>query len=666
MKKNIREIYNYVSGDRMLTRVREISNFHRIQASTGYRSAAEYCLKALKAEGFDSRIKTYAADGRTWFLTSKMFNEWNCNDAYCDLEFPVKKRIADFKANNISVIQRSYPCDYRNSPLDVVMLEKGPDEKEYSEIDLKGKLVFVRQHFQQYLEWAIKKKGAVGFITDFMREETGVRNRYDMLDIVNYTSFWWKHTEDEPKTFGFVLSPRAGEELAKLCRETLSKHEADTNYPKYPRVSCYIDSSLYEGQIEAVETLLPGEAEEEIFVISHLCHPRSSANDNASGVAASMELAKVLRDMTSSGKLLPLKRSVRICFIPEFTGTYAYLDDLGSSKDKIKAGINLDMVGGRQEKGYGPITISGLPHAAPSFITDLAGLVLDEVKKEVISHNKDNYVAMFNSCVTEFEAGSDNFILSDPTVGIPTIMLGQWPDINYHTSGDIAEQVDPYILHKSASIAASYVYLLSNLKADELPILMNKSRESMVCVLTKLIDDAYEGKLDTGLLCEKLEHYTKVYIEACDDYRRFFSGAELEKSELQVAREKEFLRLISKALFDRYLAAAGVEYTQVQEKKEEKYDYVPVRKYASPIIHLEDYALSSSGLMSAFKRYEKEQRPKVLSPHLTEALIQYYIDGKLTVNEIARKVYLECREDVPQLVHEYIQLLEMYGLVVIK
>ena len=93
--------------------------------------------------------------------------------------------------------------------------------------------------------------------------------------------------------------------------------------------------------------------------------------------------------------------------------------------------------------------------------------MLDEVKKEVISHNKDNYVAMFNHCVTEFEAGSDHYILSDPTVNIPTLMLGQWPDINYHTSGDVAEQVDPYILHKSASIAAGYVYALSNLEVSE-------------------------------------------------------------------------------------------------------------------------------------------------------------------------------------------------------
>ena len=154
----------------MFARVREISNFHRIQASTGFRSAAEYCAEQLRAEGFDCKIKSYKADGKTWYLTSKMFLEWNCNDAYCDLVYPESRRLADFKANNISIIQRSNPCDYRNKPLEVVMLDRGNDEKAYEGIDLKGKIIFVRDNFQKYLDWAIKKRGSIGFITDFMRE----------------------------------------------------------------------------------------------------------------------------------------------------------------------------------------------------------------------------------------------------------------------------------------------------------------------------------------------------------------------------------------------------------------------------------------------------------------------------------------------------------------
>jgi hypothetical protein len=45
----------------------------------------------------------------------------------------------------------------------------------------------------EYVDWAIQQTGAIGFITDFMREMQPVRKRYDLGDALNYTSFWWKH-----------------------------------------------------------------------------------------------------------------------------------------------------------------------------------------------------------------------------------------------------------------------------------------------------------------------------------------------------------------------------------------------------------------------------------------------------------------------------------------
>lgn len=75
---------------------------------------------------------------------------------------PQRKRIADFRANNIAVVQKSFPCDYSNTPLDVVMLDKGPDEAAYEGLDLKGKIVFIRDAFNPYMEWAFSKQGRRG------------------------------------------------------------------------------------------------------------------------------------------------------------------------------------------------------------------------------------------------------------------------------------------------------------------------------------------------------------------------------------------------------------------------------------------------------------------------------------------------------------------------
>ena len=389
MQETINKIVSAISGERTYRNVQEISNFHRIQASTGYRAAAKHVTSKLVEYGLHAKIKSYPTDGKTWFLTSKMFKEWHCEDAYLRL-CGETGNLADFKTNNLSVIQRSYACDYRDQPLDIVLMDKGSDPKAYEGLDLKGKLIFVREDFQDFMDWAIKEKGAAGIITDFMREQKDIRGRYDLQDALNYISFWWKHTGDEPQTFGYVLSPRAGDKLCARCLAARKEHDEDSTKPQYLQATCYFDANLYDGEIEVVETLLKGETDEEVLIVSHLCHPRPSANDNASGVAASIEAMKVIKDLTDSKELPGLKRSVRMIFVPEFTGTYAYLADRGENVKKIKAGINMDMVGGRQSRGYGPINITGVPHATPTFVVNLAAMVLDEVRKNAPSHTKDN------------------------------------------------------------------------------------------------------------------------------------------------------------------------------------------------------------------------------------------------------------------------------------
>lgn len=668
MKNEMRIIKDYVDGERAYTDVKEVSNFHRIQASTGYRAAAQHVCNTLQSQGFNTTIRSYPFDGKRWYWSCKSFLEWDCKGGWCDLVLPEKHRIADFRANNISVIQKSWPCDYSDTPLDLVMLDKGPDESNYEGLDLKGKMIFIHGDFNPYLEWAIQKRGAVGIVTDFMRTVPGVRERYDLLDIKNYVSFWWKDTETQPHTFGYVLSPREGDQLAEICRKMAAEHAADPSKPQYPQVTCKMDSSLYPGAVEVVDTLLPGESDEEILIVSHLCHPRASANDNASGIGASMEVLRTLKELTESGKLPPLKRSVRVIFIPEFTGTYTYLEGREKELDKIVAGINLDMVGGRQSAGYGPITICAQPHGCPSLVTDVAALCLDEVKKEYESHNKGNYVAMFNSLVAEFTAGSDHYILCDPTIDIPTPMLGQWPDINYHSAGDTIDKVDPYILHKSASIAAGYVYALCNLSAEDLPAIFNKTTQRFVEDVTAIIDRAMDEDMELQQVYETLDHFLGFHMYCCRDAKRFFSVEEYENGigalvEAQVARMKDQIRIIWKG----FLATRGLEeYTPVAAPVDPKYDYVPVRHYTGPLVHLDEHAVGNDELMAAYNAYVDNNYKKVYSAHTFESFVQYYMDGKRTVNEIAHEAVLESRNGDVEMVHDFVQLLVKYGIVEIK
>lgn len=666
MREYLDIIRSAVSGERAYTDVLEVTNFHRIQASTGYRAAAEHVVGKLRAEGLDCRLLQYPSDEKTWYWSSKSFLEWDCKNAWCDLLTPSRRRIADFRENNIAVVQKSFPCDYSGKPLDVVMLDRGPDEAAYSDLDLKGKLVFIRDAFNPYMEWAFAKRGAVGFITDFMREVPGVRARSDLYDVRNYTSFWWKDTKTEPNIFGFVLTPRQGDELAALIEKMGAEHKKDPSKPAYPQVLCKVESSLYDGFLDVVEARLPGETEEEILIIAHLCHPRASANDNASGVSCAMEIVRTLKRLVDTRQLPPLKRGIRMLLVPEFSGTYAWLAKNEALLPNILAGFNLDMVGGRQTKGYGPLTICGQPHANPAIVTDAAALCLDEVKKNAPSHNQGMMVPMFNSHVCEFAGGSDQFILDDPTVNIPTPMLGQWPDIAYHTAADTVDCVDPFILHKSAAIGACYAYLLSNLSAADVPQILAKTLERCAGDIGGITAKALETGENLDSVFARLIDFEAFYRKTCGDVENYFDGAVYDSQVRAVV--ESFQGMVSR-MFDHaketILRARGAEdyvYTPGGQCPAE-YTYIPVRRYRAPIIHLDDFIQGDPRKAAAYRRYSELAAQRKISMHTLEAFVEYYMDGKRSLWEIARLAVMEKGAGDVEIVHEFVQLLICYGIV---
>ena len=166
-----------------------------------------------------------------------------------------------------------------------------------------------------------------------------------------------------------------------------------------------------------------------------------------------MELLRTLHELLERGELPPLRRGIRVCLVPEFSGTYPYLCQREGELSRIVGAINLDMVGGRQSRGYGPLTLSDQPWSSSPLVTALSDVVLRQVKSQCEVLKQGNMAPLFNSHIGPFVPGSDHMILSDPLVGIPCPMLGQWPDLYYHTSGDTPEQVDPQMLHNSLCIA---------------------------------------------------------------------------------------------------------------------------------------------------------------------------------------------------------------------
>jgi aminopeptidase-like protein len=98
-----------------------------------------------------------------------------------------------------------------------------------------------------------------------------------------------------------------------------------------------IDSTLEDGSLTYAECVVPGEQPDEILISCHCCHP-SLANDNLSGIATAIELA---RDRLAR----PGRFTYRFLFIPGTIGAIAWLARNRETVGRIRAGFVLSGVG---------------------------------------------------------------------------------------------------------------------------------------------------------------------------------------------------------------------------------------------------------------------------------------------------------------------------------
>ena len=621
-----------VSEKRLLNVVKEVSSFHRIQASPMFREAARHIKDICDKYGLQAEILSYDADPDVWYLQSKMFQEWSVREAYLDLA-DTGRRLCDYSAEPISVIQKSYPIDMRNTPVDLVLLDSGCDEASYPDIDLKDKWVFIRGNINQY-NW-VYERGALGLITDFIME-TPNRKRSDLYHSLTYTSYWHTHLKDEPERRGFVLSPKEGDILAEMCRKKWNEEK------KYLQVKPYIDSALYNGHIEVVEVTIPGEDERTVTLCAHLCHPRSSCNDNASGVSATLEAMHVIDMLVKEGKIAKPKHTIRLTLVPEYTGTFAYLSDHNNYADCLGA-MNLDMVGGRQTRYYGPITLTRTPLSTPSLISELSVYSMKQAAKEASSLNGGD-VSLTNHCVSPYTGGSDHTVYSDPSIGIPCCMLGQWPDLNYHTATDTLDVIDPAVLKFSCLTAANFAYDLACLTADDLPVLFEELDSSMTEMKTALANEYLRGDISKEMFGSLLSKYRQYFLDSVRSAETLVKDADISAEIKHVNR-----------LFDAWMEQYDLSDSYPCD--EEKTD-VYRRTAVGPFQTLSDY--KALGYDEAIRHYEQN---KTVKGYEFEGLALNYIDGSRTVGQLIRELSLEYREDMRHDVLNYLKLLEAIGLI---
>ncbi len=670
--KSFEAIQGELSGRAAAEYVRDIARYHRIQASPGFRRAAHYCLERLREAGVQAEVLSFPANSETQYWSARMFQEWEATEATLHLVEPEgeRRKLADFRDCPIGIIQRSAPFE---GEVEVVLLEDGEEEADYEGLDVKGKVVLTQGDLNRVRHLAVEKRGAVGIISDGMRETPPVRARMDVPDALQYTSFWW--LGQEKKCFGFVLSPREGEKLRRLI-----KKRAEEGKPPV-KVRAKVSSRLYDGEIEVVSALIAGETDEEIVIAAHLCHPRPSANDNASGSAAALEIARALQKLLDEGKLSRPRRSIRFLWVPEMTGTYAYLATHEDEIERMVAGLNLDMVGQNQELCGGSFLIEYPPQAMPSFAPVLLERLREELLGESSAWGGSGGYALFRHAVVPFSGGSDHYILSDPSVGVPTPMIIQWPDKFYHTSEDTPDKTDPAMLSRVGSLAATYAYFLANAGQQEAIWLghemMARFKRDVVQIVQEKITEVTEEAQEpeeaeeterggaVASLRKKVAYLVEREREALASLKRLspeiaVEGWQVEVAEFaarELARGEEAIRTLARGRDWGELSQESAR--ELDEWEEKAASIVPRRSYRGPV--------SLRPYLHQLSEEEREQRWQFLKAHkkgfTLPALAVYWADGERSLLEIADLIELETdQRDVELLVH-YFQTLAKLNLI---
>lgn len=551
LKQIMDEISKETSGAIAKQHVEQVSRHHRIQASPGYRDAANWCRSALKNYGLDAGLLEYPADGKTRYWTRLMFKEWSITDAELRIIEPKESAriVARFSENKMSIIQRSFPTPPKGLEADLVLLENGENAKDYKGVNVRGKMVVTSGDVERVRSLAVEKHGAIGIISDRMAEVPPIRQRTDLPDALQYTSFWW-YDKQKP-CFGFVISPRQGNELRKLIRTQRRK--------KPVRVRARVDSRFYNGKMENVSAVIKGKTDEEVLVVAHLCHPQPSANDNASGCGAAIEAARTLQKLIAEKNLPKPRRTIRFLLVPEMTGTFAYLATSPHVIPKTLAALNLDMVGENQNLCNSAMLIESPPESTSSYAADLMQTLLERISTDARSLGGTSSYALFKQAVIPFSGGSDHYILSDPTVGIPCPMIIQWPDKYYHTSEDTIDKVDPEMLKRVAAITATYAYFIANAGYDEAIWLASESSArfkgalplSIQKKINALLDKLRSGRTKKGERMKAVERFLRD-LDQYVDYQASRKAEAIQQISRLVerSRQREFSAVTEAAISD--------------------------------------------------------------------------------------------------------------------
>lgn len=477
----IRMLINELSGDRSFEQIRILTQWHRDSGMDGYFEAANYVVDQAKKAGLeDVRFIEQVSEGPNY--TAKSAELW--------IVEPIEIKLADIGDHAVYLADGSSDADVT---AEVVWIGTGT-KTELETIDVKGKIVLINGSPGTAVTNAVWGKGAVGVISYTTSES---KSPMDFPDQIAWTRIQVTPPEGKQGTFAFNLPPRKGETLKKML-QTNSMQDFFATGKKtmggkvVVRAKVDTEISKAPGRTGFVEGWIKGSKyhDQQIMLTAHLQEEQGSANDDGSGSANLLEIARTLNKLIQEGKIQRPLRDIRFWWTDEIYSEYRYFRDNPIEPSKLMINLHQDMVGAKQSIG------SRIQHLiyAPHSITSYLDAVFESVGTFVINTNNAFITAgrmgglprphsrpiystrgtkeSFGARFVPFFDASDNLNFVEGAIGVPSIALINWDDYYIHSSDDDLWQIDQTQLERNAFIIASMAYYFGKAEKDQTNLLL--------------------------------------------------------------------------------------------------------------------------------------------------------------------------------------------------
>ncbi len=458
----LQDIINESSGELALQNEIYLTGVNRNRRPEEYQNGyfeTRFILDRLKEYGYDQ--------AEIIELPTMAKTTWDAEQAELWLVEPLKKKLYDLKDIPATLCQGSVSTDTTAELIDV---GPGYSEAFYQGKEIKDKIVLVYGSPERARQLAVEKFGAKGIIAcasshpEFDRDQLG----WNSIRV----------GEKDKPAFAFMVSERTYYDLKQMLdRKTRVKIRAVVKSQMVP-----YREEMAMGWIKGTD-----KAEQELVLTGHLFEglSKQGANDDASGCVAILEAGRVIKKLVADGKIPPLKRSIRFLFVPEISGTMAYIKKYPEVAKKFYANLNEDMVGEALVKNLSAFRLETSPYSLPSYLNDVVASFVEWMgaSQRISQDTGWKYYEVlspagsrdpFYYTIDRFSGGSDHIVFVDGSVRVPAVMFICWPDMWYHTSGDLPDKSDSTQLKRVVTLTVASAIFLSNAGPKEASLMLNE------------------------------------------------------------------------------------------------------------------------------------------------------------------------------------------------